>query len=471
MAPRPEVRAVAAVVVTVCLLLPTVWGGSAQDPEVADDPCESSGGPMSDLDATDIRSGWIRHRDDEVVVELCREPDPTTVEATYQGWQFRWTDGDGAEWEIRAWVEPDETSFGPEFHQITCRTSPEGDRGNVGEDQDPFRTGYPKLDGTRLILNFPPAGTQVALARYEQTHILGGEYSRETDPRDRDCFTEFTVADRAPDQGYGDPLTLEAEGTTDAGVVLQVADDDRSVPRNGSGAWSLVLGNEADDPRNVTLTARSEAPSDLRLGRRSISLEPEGNATVNLTADVPSDAATGGYTVNLTATIADPDGDTLRTIRRELGLTIVRRPGAASVTVDPEIRTAPPGGRTAYDVVLHNPGPQTERYELDILGGPASWGEISPDTIDVPPGEQIDATLILSVPAETDLGAHRFTVIARSTSSNLTAQMEGTVSVQEVAYPPPAPAARMQAMPGPGPWMVVSLVAAIWLTRHLRSDR
>lgn len=70
------------------------------------------------------------------------------------------------------------------------------------------------------------------------------------------------------------------------------------------------------------------------------------------------------------------------------------------VTLDGERLTVKPGGQARASVTVRNPGTLVQGYRLDVVGeGVAGWAEVVPPEVNVYPGEEATAAVVVSPPA------------------------------------------------------------------------
>jgi hypothetical protein len=55
--------------------------------------------------------------------------------------------------------------------------------------------------------------------------------------------------------------------------------------------------------------------------------------------------------------------------------------------------TVTPGGEATFPVIVLNQGPETDRFEVSVVGGAANWASISPSVIQLPSGTEREVTL------------------------------------------------------------------------------
>jgi hypothetical protein len=98
--------------------------------------------------------------------------------------------------------------------------------------------------------------------------------------------------------------------------------------------------------------------------------------------------------------------------------------------IGPEAAIAP-GTATAATVLVHNPGPRDEEYDLAVAGLPAEWFSLDRATLAVPPGAQQPVTLSFHPPrlAASPAGAHVFTVLVTARHDLARTEATGELTV------------------------------------------
>jgi hypothetical protein len=95
-----------------------------------------------------------------------------------------------------------------------------------------------------------------------------------------------------------------------------------------------------------------------------------------------------------------------------------------------------PGGQVQTTITIQNPGDIVEGYRLDVLGESASdWAQVSPDEVQVYPGQDSTAVLVFNPPpdAVAGVGAFPFAVRARSVvDAQTSAVVEGDLDLGRV---------------------------------------
>lgn len=163
MASRFGAGAVAAVLLAVSLSLPVALGGSVTDPEIRDD-CESEDDPTIPGQA-DVEAAWMLPASDELVIQVCGDLQQEQAGAARLGWQFRFNDTEGTLWEVKAWA-----TLGNWWQCVTR----DGDRLG-GDERQGGQTPYPRTDPDtgRVVLHFPPAGTDIDMPIRRDLHVVG----------------------------------------------------------------------------------------------------------------------------------------------------------------------------------------------------------------------------------------------------------------------------------------------------------
>lgn len=473
MRPRDAARVLACVGLALSLLVPTAWSGSSSDPEI-EDGCGDVG---NDLDeALDLAAAWVRDpifEEDELVLELCGDQDTDAIDFRERagsegfGWIFAWADEDDRNWEIRVVAYYNPNSINPtipEYRQHTCR---DGEELGTSRPVDP----YPTPDGNRFILNAPTGRFSVEKVEImEQLHAEAGRYDPAVRPGLRGCDTGVEVADRAPDDGFGDAYRLaepeqEGEGSP-GGVVVATPDSRVVVPRGESGNWTLNLTRQADEGRNVTLDVATDANVTLAFENTTFPLLDETEARTNLTVDVPLETPLETFPVAVRANVTDAAGDPLEPIVLDLNLTVIERLQKVEIGTDETIRTVAPGNRTTFPLRVDNVGSGNGTWDLSAEGPAAGWMELPSSRLDLGIGDVAEIDGEVAVPDDAELGLHHLSVVARSNASDATARLDLRVSVQEFVDDP---GDLGRELPAPGVAAVaLAAAAAAWTIRRRR---
>ena len=109
---------------------------------------------------------------------------------------------------------------------------------------------------------------------------------------------------------------------------------------------------------------------------------------------------------------------------------------APLVTMSPSVTSAEQGSALQMTVTVRNASSQpcgSETFAL-IASAPGGWSPaLGNTTLTIAPGQQLQTTLQLDVPAAQALGTYPVTVVARSGSTSLAASATGNVTVTEAA--------------------------------------
>ena len=90
--------------------------------------------------------------------------------------------------------------------------------------------------------------------------------------------------------------------------------------------------------------------------------------------------------------------------------------GRVGIRLDKAAYTVAPSGNTTITITLRNQGLEDDRFALGIGGVPAAWVSASQPVVDLAPGEEKDAELIIQAPAmgEVKTGERMLTIRAAS---------------------------------------------------------
>lgn len=477
---------VAAVGIVAVALVPMALAGSADDPEI-EDGCESAGGPAGEIDTTDIRDVWFEidprgedmaPRIENVVVAFCNDPDSQEFRraalAGWNGWRVAWTDEEGTQWEVRAWIEhannmPTHRSLEAPYFQQICRKPPGQSWSSAGSQTAEYQTSEtnpgPEIRADEDALALGLQGGAGGPQEMTEIHALGGMFEVTTNLV-RNCSTGWAdTADRAPDDGFADPIVL-VESTVDRGqeLLMRVAEPDSSALLGGEANWTIEVASGIDDPRTVTLAARSSGPVDLTIDDPEIELAGRSNATRNLTATVAADAPVDAVVPIEVEGRIGHQGEHLETTRVHLNLTTVGF--VPQLRAGETIATAAPGNGTTFDLELLNDGNRAGNYTLSVAGEAAAWASLDPNvTAEV--GGAAEVPVTVSVPDDARPGAYDVTIRAEALLTGETDRIEVRTSVHEFVSAPAG--ATMASVPGAGPAAVaLALLGAALLVGRRR---
>lgn len=101
-------------------------------------------------------------------------------------------------------------------------------------------------------------------------------------------------------------------------------------------------------------------------------------------------------------------------------------------TLEPTSAAVDPGSSATATLRLRNDGDTVEEYRLSVVGDPAKWTRIAPDTLRLYPGDEGSAEVVFTPPrsADTTAGTARFGVFVQPRESpELSNVAEGTLTV------------------------------------------
>lgn len=491
MNPRNRRRAaalVAAVGLVAVALVPMALAGSADDPEI-DDECESAGGPAGEIDTTDIRDVWFeidprgKDRDpriDNVVVAFCNDPDSEEFRraalAGWNGWRVTWTDEEGTQWEVRAWIEhannmPTHRTLEAPYFQEICRKLPGQSWSSVGSQTAEYQTSEtnpgPEIRAGDDALALGLHGGAGGPREMTGIHALGGMFNLTTNLV-RNCSTGWAdTADRAPDDGFADPIVFLAPKEI-PGITLGTPDDHVVVPRGQNASWTVNLTREIPNERDVTLHATADEDLRFAFEERGIELMERAEAATNLTVEVPLDTPMETIPVTVRAEVVNGTGLDRGQVSLQLNVTVIERLHKAEiVTVNDTIPTVAPGNRTTVPLRIDNLGSGSGLWNLSGAGPTASWleGPSSQVELAVDGSEEITAEIL--VPEDASTGAYEISVVARSVEADFSDLTSFRISVHEFISAPAG--ATMASVPGAGPAAVaLALLGAALLVGRRR---
>ncbi|MER5431800.1 RICIN domain-containing protein [Streptomyces sp. NPDC002588] len=102
------------------------------------------------------------------------------------------------------------------------------------------------------------------------------------------------------------------------------------------------------------------------------------------------------------------------------------------ISLEPTGAAVDPGSSATATLRLRNDGDTVEEYRLSVVGDPAEWTRIAPDTLRLYPGEEGSAEVVFAPPrsAGTTAGTVRFGVLVRPRENpELSNVAEGTLAV------------------------------------------
>lgn len=484
---RRAVALVAAVGLVAVALVPVTLAGTADDPEI-EDGCDGAGGPAGEIDTTDIRDVWFEidprgedmaPRLENVVVAFCNDPDSQefrrAAQAGWNGWRISWTDEEGTQWEVRAWVEhpqqlPTHRRLEAPYFQEICRKPPGQGWSSVGSQTAEYQTSEtnpgPEIRADEDALALGIQGSAGGPQEMTEIHALGGTFEVTTNLV-RNCSTGWAdTADRAPDDAEDDPTIVLVESTVDRGqrLLMRVAEPDSSALLGGEANWTIEVASGIDDPRTVTLTARSSGPVDLTIEDPEIDLAGPGNATRNLSATLAADAPVDAVVPIAVEGRVSHEGEHLETTRVHLNLTTLGF--APELRAGETVATAAPGNGTTFDLELLNVGNRAGNYTLSVAGETAAWASIDPN-VTADAGGSAEVPVTVSVPDDARPGAYDLTIHAEALLTGETDQLEVRTSVHEFISAPAG--ATMASVPGAGPAAVaLALLGAALLVGRRR---
>lgn len=346
MTPREIPRPVAGLLTASLLVAATLAAGVAAvadepavlqpDPQI-EDGCESQGGTDQDVNVTDVDALIVDPDGGDLILRLCSNPNEETfrraAQSSWNGWRVLWTDEQDTAWEVRAWIQEASVRTETEYRQQACRNGQEiGDETGENTGSRP----NPNAEEDRwLVLEF--TGFARDRFRMDQIVALGGAFNRTTN-LERDCSTDWTTADRAPDDGFAGPIPLSTPRADDLNVTPRDGPD-RSVEPGGTARYELEVSHGLTV--DVDVTINTTAPDGWAADPDLPTLTVVNGTTqeVGLTVDVPDDAPPGDHALEVTATGAvdpGPPGEALAvpltvTVTEEAGL--LPGPGAVAALV------------------------------------------------------------------------------------------------------------------------------------------
>lgn len=351
--PRTDgLRTGAVIALVVLLAIPAVPAGSPVQPEIRDAENDATVMQIRN-EAADIHKVWLREDADRLTFTFQVQDLNDTSRAALEklSWTARFEER-GRNWSVEAAF--DET----------------GDPvARILQDGEVFADAETDVTlGNRTVVvewanyeNALPAGATLAkLYAYSASETLEG---------DAQCHGR-TVADCAPNHGYGQafPLTGTPPVVADHGLAIAT---DRAVREADPGetvTWTLEVENRESTTRSVVLNTTLPGAWSPDLGRDAVTLEGESRTSVDLEVTVPADAADG--TVVFTVLVAADD----RTVPMDMEVRVgSSAPAPIRVAADRSVAEARAGEQATYELTISNDGDDEATYDLTVEGARADW--------------------------------------------------------------------------------------------------
>jgi PKD repeat protein len=195
---------------------------------------------------------------------------------------------------------------------------------------------------------------------------------------------------------------------------LSVEVDILSTPKDGSPGSFIThvfgLLNDSLDPETYSLAFAAPSGWSVLGAPASISLQPNEEGTLFVTATIPAGAAAGEYVLEFTATSQSDALDQASAT----GIVIVT-PMTEIELIAPTGASIAPGDSMTYEFVLVNRGNVQDSFTLSATSSRGLAIALSHNASNLAPQERLTFTVQLDVPNGTDSGRDVLTVLAEST--------------------------------------------------------
>ncbi|KXB06998.1 hypothetical protein AKJ54_00865, partial [candidate division MSBL1 archaeon SCGC-AAA382K21] len=147
-------------------------------------------------------------------------------------------------------------------------------------------------------------------------------------------------------------------------------------------------------------------------------ISPGENENVALNVTIPNSAASGDHTVKVGATSYGDDSLS----KENSCIASVGSPTGVGVSISPSEDNAPPGYGLNYEVTVTNTGSISDNYDLSVVDNAVpSWNPTLDNSLfeDVPPGENRNTVLRVTVPENANLGVEDNIIVTASSQENV----------------------------------------------------
>jgi len=208
------------------------------------------------------------------------------------------------------------------------------------------------------------------------------------------------------------------------GVDVYISPSYQSGLPGATLSYTVTVKNEGNISDTYALTATDNENWSPTLSKNSLALAPKTYDTVTLTVTIPTGASLGAQdniTVTAKSTVDPTVSDNARCTAQA---TAIRR--RVEVSISPESKSGPPGGKLTYSVTVLNEGDVEDTYNLTVVDD-LTWGAtVSPTSLTIAAGRSGTATLSATIPAGTASGTEDEITVKATSRTVLTVSDSAT---------------------------------------------